>query len=140
MGLTNFLKKKIIDTPEKQIEREELKQHKLKVKQAYDKAYREAELTAATEKGNLEGAKAPITKKKGSLLSTIGNIAEGMVYGVNKGADAFNKGVGLQDFNLEVPKQTDQLIIPQGNNDLFYDSNRLRTHRKKRTNELFESY
>ena len=146
MGFTSFLKKKVADTPEKQAERTELKLHKAEVKAAYDKAFKEEELKAATEHGKLDGAKAgAIGKKKGSLLKTIGNVAEGMVYGVNKGADAFNQGVGLQNFNLEVPKQNEQITIPRGNNDIFYGSvnqydEPSSRKKKKHRNELFDSY
>ena len=146
MGFTSFLKKKVADTPEKQVERTALKLHKAKVKEAYDIAFREAELESAKTQAKLDGTKAgAIGKKKGSLLKTIGNVAEGMVYGVNKGADAFNQGVGLQNFNLEVPKQNEQITIPRGNNDIFYgsvnqyDEPSLRK-KKKHRNELFDSY
>ena len=64
-------------------------------------------------------------KKKGGLLSTIGNIAEGALYGMEKGAKAFNDGVGSNDWN--VPKQSDVLVIPKGNNNLFFEPE----HKKK---------
>ena len=137
-GLTSFLKKKVADTPEKQVEREELKLHKAEVKAAYDIALKEEELKAATEHGKLDGAKAGAAgKKKGSLLKTIGNIAEGMVYGVNKGADSFNQSVGLQNFNLEVPQQNERIVLPKGNSDIFYGATSLHK-KKKHNNELYD--
>ena len=87
MGLTKLLKGKPLS--------EEEKTHRAKVKEAYDKAYREAELKAAEEQGKQAGAKAIAKKQNSSLLGTIGRVAEGMYVGINKGADAFNKGVGV---------------------------------------------
>jgi hypothetical protein len=133
MGFTKFLKKKIEDTPEKIAEREAEKTHKLEVKKAYDTAYREAELKAATQRGTLEGAKS--TGKKKSLLNTIGAAAEGALVGINKGADAFNKGMGVN--TLEIPRQDDMIILPKGNSDIFWGSDQ---PKKKHRKELYESY
>ena len=120
MGLTSLLKDKLLnDDPEKRVarkaEKEAEREHQKRVKEAYDKAFREEQLKAAIEQGRLAGSKVGV-KKKGGLLKTIGNIAEGMVYGVNKAADTFNKGVGVN--TLELPEQ-DMLTAPKGNNDLI---------------------
>jgi len=134
MGFTSLLKKKLEDTPEKIAEREADKAHKAKVKKAYDDAYREAELKAATERGALEGAKS--TGKKKGLLNTIGAAAEGALVGINKGADAFNKGMGVN--TLEIPRQDDMIVLPKGNSDIFFGSDQ--PNKKKHHRELYESY
>lgn len=114
MGLTGFLKKKPLSDEEKQ--------HQAKVKEVYDKARREAELEAAKEQGKQAGSKVG-SAKKGGLLSTIGNIAEGALYGINKGADAFNKGVGIESLDAS-----------EDNNDLLGLGSRGKKKRKKTVN------
>ena len=112
--------KKVTETPE---EKEARLEHKKKVAKAYQAAYDAEEL----EQAKIRGKEAAIKgKKKGGLLSTIGNVAQGVVYGMDKGAKAFNDGMGAGDFN--VPKQNDMLAIPKGNNDLFFDTERKRKY------------
>ena len=54
----------------------------------------------------------------------IGAGAEGVVYGINKGADTFNKSVGLTDFAEQ-----------KGNNDLFGFAPQPKTHRIRHKGE-----
>ena len=83
-----FFKKK--ETPEEKAAR---KAHEAEVEKAYQAAYDKAELEAAVERGTNAGKNAG-DKKKGELLATLGGVAEGAIYGINKGADTFVKGVG----------------------------------------------
>ena len=126
MGLTKFLQKRVADTPEKIAEREAEKLHKQKVDAAFLKARREEELRLAEERG--KAAAQTGTKKKGGLLATIGNVAQGALYGMEKGAKAFNDGVGSSDWN--VPKQSDVLVIPKGNNNLFFEPERKKKYER----------
>ena len=120
MGLTKFLQKKIAQTPEEKAER-------VAHKKAYDKAFQDAFDAEELEQAKIRGKEAAIKgKKKGGLLGTIGNVAQGVVYGMEKGAKSFNDGVGANDF--VVPKQNDILAIPKGNNDLFFGPTK---HKKK---------
>jgi hypothetical protein len=114
MGLTKFLLKKVAESPEEKAKRLE---HKKAVAKAYQAAYDEEELTQATARGKAEAAKG---KKKGGLLNTIGNVAQGALYGMEKGAKAFNDGIGSNEWS--VPKQSDALVIPDGNSDIFFGS------------------
>jgi hypothetical protein len=120
MGLTKFLQKKIAQSPE---EKEARAAHKKAVDDAFQKAYDEEELKQAAVRGKEAAVKG---KKKSGLLNTIGAVAEGALYGMNKGAKAFNEGVGSNEWT--VPKQNDMLSIPEGNNDIFFGS----TKRKKK--------
>ena len=126
MGLSKLLQKKPLTDAERE--------HKAKVKAAYDKAFQEAEITAATERGKLEGSKA--TAKKGGLINTIGRAAEGALYGINKGAKAFNDSMGSNDF--VVPKQEEILGAPKGSNDIFYGTTQRKS--RKKHNELEDPY
>lgn len=119
------------ETPEEKTAR---KEHEAAVKKAYDEAYQQAELEGAKLRGQREGAKAGANKQSNSLLSTIGRGAEGMLYGINKGADAFVKGVGIEDFDMKAPSgNNDLLVVPKGNNNLFFDDidDRPKRHKRK---------
>jgi len=108
---------------------EEIEQ-KAKVDAAFREAYNKEEIKGAHLRGAREGRKAGETKQNSGVLATISRIAEGSLYGVNKGAEAFNKGVGLQDFNLQAPKtDTAVLNLPVGNDDIFFGSNPVKKKR-----------
>jgi hypothetical protein len=134
MGLTGFLKKKLTETPEEKADR---LSHEAQVKKIRREAFYKAELEAAAEHGRIEGAKAGYGegKKKGGLLTTIGRAAEGALVGVNKGAKMFNDGMGIE--GLGIPKQTDELVIPKGNNDLFSVASTATKKKRKNQDDIF---
>jgi hypothetical protein len=126
MGL--FGKKK--ETPEEKTAR---LTSEAEEKKTYDEEFHKAKMEAIKKRAATEGEKAGLTpKKKGGLLNTIGAIAEGSLYGMNKGAEAFNKGVGLQDFNLKMPNNDNETsILPKGKNDLFFDSDEPKRRKRR---------
>ena len=142
MGLSSWVKKKLLEeSPEKKAQRKLEREYKAKVKEAYLKAYYTAELEAAEEQGKLAGKNSQVKSKNSGLLATIGRVAEGTMKGINQGADMFNQGMGTgsislkeSDSELVLPKN-DMLVLPKGNNDLFFED---KPHRKKHRNELEE--
>jgi flagellar biosynthesis/type III secretory pathway protein FliH len=123
--------KKFEESPERKaqrkLEKQEKREHKQKVKAAYLKGYNEEEIRSAEERGRVEGKKAGATKGSGGTLATIGRIADGMMKGVNQGADMLNNSMGTGGFDLKqsenelVLPKGDELYMPKGNNDLFFD-------------------
>jgi hypothetical protein len=121
MGLGNFLKKKLEGDPAKrQAERE----HKTEVKKAHDEAYNAAEIVGAKKRGVREGYQAGQRKQSSGILGMMGAAAEGAVYGINKGAETFNNGIGLNDFAAQ-----------KGNSDLFGFAPQPKTHRIRHKGE-----
>ena len=125
MGLTKFLKEKLEGNPEE-------KQHRALLKETYTKNLRAAELEGAKRAGTRQGfKKGQSYSKPKSGLGMIGSMAEGAVHGINKGAGAFNTGMGMDDF-----------APAKGNHDLF--DLELREERKSkkhhRTREFGDLY
>ena len=88
-----------------------------------------------------------------AILATLGRVAGGIVYGIDKGADTFNKGIGAYD--MEVPKGSNDILgirgnmgnvgTLQGNNDLLDIAFPKRTNstskkRKKQKQEQEDEY
>jgi hypothetical protein len=128
LGLSSWIKKTLLtESPEKKVKRKLEREHKTKVNEAYLKAFYKAELEAASEQGKLAGKNAKVNSKNNGLLATIGRIAEGTMKGVNQGADMFNQGMGAGGFDLKeksneiVLPKNDELYIPKGNNNLFFE-------------------
>ena len=94
---------------------EDEKAHREAVRKAEQEAQWEEELIVASDRGKALAHK----KKSNSLLGAIGAAAEVALVGINKGADAFNKGVGVT--SLDLPKQDERIVLPKGNNNLVFD-------------------